>query len=74
MLRLVGTHQIRLMLGVSRSRAAQIVTRKGFPDPVGRLGNAYIWLAEDIEAWAKAGGREILPYDSSSGSGDGAST
>lgn len=50
-LRLVGTAQIRDMLGVSRSRTAQIVTTKGFPDPVGELGKAHIWLAEDVEAW-----------------------
>lgn len=61
--RVVGTHQIRLMLGVSRSRAAQIVNTKGFPDPFARLGRAWIWLAEDVEGWARAGGREVLPYE-----------
>jgi prophage regulatory protein len=63
MLRLVGTHQIRDMLGVSRSYAAQIVNRKGFPDPVGRLGKAQIWLADDVEAWAHEHNREVYPYD-----------
>lgn len=63
MLRLVGTHQIREMLGVGRSYTAQLVNRKGFPDPVGRLGKAQIWLAEDVEAWARAAGRELHPIE-----------
>jgi predicted DNA-binding transcriptional regulator AlpA len=58
--RVVGTHQIRLMLGVSRSRAAQLVSQKGFPDPFARLGKAHIWLAADVEAWARRTGRELL--------------
>ena len=53
MLNLVGMHQIKDMLGVSRSYTAQIVNRKGFPDPVGQLGKAQIWLKEDVEAWIK---------------------
>lgn len=51
---IVGTHQIQKMLGVSRSRVAQIVSTKGFPDPVTRLGSAQIWLQEDVEAWIVA--------------------
>lgn len=51
--RLVGTHQIRTMLGVTRSRVAQIVTTKGFPDPIAKLGTANIWLEEDVEKWIK---------------------
>ncbi|MBO9523406.1 MAG: DNA-binding protein [Nocardioidaceae bacterium] len=61
--RVVGTHQIRQMLGVSRSRCAQIVSTKGFPDPFAKLGRAWLWWANDVEAWARAGGREILPYE-----------
>ena len=61
--RVVGTHQIRLMLGVHRSRVAQLVNSKGFPDPFAKLGRAHIWLADDVEAWARSSGREILPYD-----------
>jgi len=58
-LRLAGTHQIRQMLGVHRSRVAQIVNTKGFPDPVAQLGRAHVWLAEDVEAWAKRTGRDL---------------
>lgn len=49
--RIVGTHQIALMLNVSRSRCAQIVNTKGFPDPFAQLGKANIWMAEDVEQW-----------------------
>lgn len=59
--RVVGTHQIALLLGVTRSRCSQIVNTKGFPDPFARLGKANIWLADDVEAWAKAAGRELHP-------------
>lgn len=61
--RVVGTHQIRLMLGVSRSRAAQLVSQKGFPDPFARLGKAHIWLADDVDAWAERTGRELHPLE-----------
>ena len=47
------------MLNVSRSRAAQIVNEKGFPDPFARSGRSRLWLAEDVEAWAKSAGREV---------------
>lgn len=61
--RVVGTHQIRLMLGVSRSRAAQLVSQKGFPDPFARLGRAQIWWLADVEAWAARTDRELQPLE-----------
>jgi prophage regulatory protein len=61
--RLVGTPEIREMLGVHRSRVAQLVNTKGFPDPVARSGRRNLWLAADVEAWAKAAGRELHDYD-----------
>lgn len=61
--RLVGTAEIRKMLNVHRSRVAQLVNSKGFPDPAYQIGRSYAWLASDVEAWARATGREILPYD-----------
>lgn len=62
-MRLVGTHQIRTMLDVTRARVGQIVNTKGFPDPVATLGAANVWLAEDVEAWAAASDRELHPYE-----------
>jgi predicted DNA-binding transcriptional regulator AlpA len=61
--RIVGTHQIAKMLGVTRSRCAQIVNTKGFPDPFTKLGAAHIWLADDVETWAASVGREVHPWE-----------
>jgi hypothetical protein len=54
-MRLVGAAEIRVMLGgVSKQRAYQITTRQGFPEPIARLAQGKIWLAEDVETWIKA--------------------
>jgi predicted DNA-binding transcriptional regulator AlpA len=54
-LRLVGTAEIRRMLGgVSKQRAYEITNRKGFPEPVADLDQGRVWLAEDVEAWITA--------------------
>lgn len=51
-LRLWGSEEIRRALGgVSRARAYQITTRKGFPDPVADLANGRVWDATQVEAW-----------------------
>lgn len=53
---LVGTHEIQQMLGVTRQRVQQIVSTKGFPDPVVTLseGRSRIWLEADVAAWIAA--------------------
>lgn len=48
---LMGVAEIAVRLGVSRSRAAQVVKEKGFPDPAARLLMGKIWAAADVEAW-----------------------
>jgi prophage regulatory protein len=48
---LMGVYEIAVRLGVSRSRASQIVLEKGFPDPAARLAMGVIWEAADVEAW-----------------------
>ncbi|MBQ1027802.1 AlpA family transcriptional regulator [Micromonospora sp. C95] len=51
-LRLVGSAEIRIMLGgVSRQRVYQITTRRDFPEPVAQLSMGNVWLAEDVERW-----------------------
>ncbi len=53
-LRLVGTQEIRQLLGgVSKTRAAQITGRRDFPEPVAVLAAGKIWLADDVEAWIR---------------------
>jgi len=50
-LRLVGAHEIRALLGVSRQRVYQLAGRSDFPRPVATLAQGKIWLINDIEAW-----------------------
>ena len=48
---LVGAHEIRGMLGVSRQRVQQLATRSDFPRPVAELAQGKVWVRADIEAW-----------------------
>jgi predicted DNA-binding transcriptional regulator AlpA len=50
---LVGSHEIRVMLGVSRQRVNQLVNQKGFPDPIVRLAQGAVWRRRDVEKWAR---------------------
>lgn len=50
-IRLMGPQEIAARLGMSRQWTAQLVNRKGFPDPIARLGIGSVWLAADVEAW-----------------------
>lgn len=46
----MGAAEIADRLGVSKSRADQIVKEKGFPDGK-RLRMGTVWSAPDVEAW-----------------------
>lgn len=48
---LVGAHEIRHLLGVSRQRVYQLAARSDFPKPIAELAQGKIWDLEDIEAW-----------------------
>jgi prophage regulatory protein len=50
---LVGAHEIRDLLGVSRQRVYQLAARPDFPAPVAKLAQGNIWALEDVEAWIK---------------------
>jgi prophage regulatory protein len=50
-LRLWGTAEIQERLGVTRARASQIVSRRGFPEPYVVLRMGQVWLADDVAAW-----------------------
>ncbi|MEV2240591.1 AlpA family phage regulatory protein [Micromonospora sp. NPDC049891] len=51
-LRLVGSAEIRVMLGgISRQRVYRITSRRDFPEPVAQLSMGNVWLAEDVERW-----------------------
>jgi predicted DNA-binding transcriptional regulator AlpA len=50
-LRLVGAHEIRDLLGVSRQRVYQLAAQSDFPQPVATLAQGKIWAIDDIAAW-----------------------
>jgi len=50
-MRLVGAHEVRELLGVSRQRVYQLAAKSGFPRPVATLAQGKIWLLGDIERW-----------------------
>lgn len=47
----MGVAEIAARLGISRSRAAQIVREKRFPEPAAVLTGIVIWETADVEAW-----------------------
>jgi predicted DNA-binding transcriptional regulator AlpA len=53
-LRLVGAHEIRALLGVSRQRVYQLAGRSDFPKPIATLAQGKIWALGDIETWIGA--------------------
>jgi prophage regulatory protein len=54
---LVGAAEIAAMLGVSRQRVQQLISRPDFPKPDAVLAMGKVWRTEDVQAWAKAHGR-----------------
>lgn len=47
----MGVAEIAERLGVTKSRADQIIREKRFPDPAARLKMGLIWETADVEAW-----------------------
>lgn len=58
-MKLAGVTDIGAMLGVTKQRAAQLVERDGFPEPLDRIASGRVWDRETIEKWAKAQGRKV---------------
>lgn len=56
---LVGSAEIGRMLGVSRQRVQQLISRDDFPKPEVVLDMGKVWKRADVEAWAKAHGRTV---------------
>ena len=53
-MRLVGAHEIRVMLGgISRQRVHQITSRADFPKPVEELAQGKVWDRADVEHWIR---------------------
>lgn len=53
----MGVTEIADMLGVSTQRVSQLTRTASFPEPVAKLAAGWIWLIEDVEAWARETGR-----------------
>lgn len=49
---LMGAAEIGRLLGVSRQRVQQLVSRPCFPEPCAVLAMGKIWLTVDVEDWA----------------------
>lgn len=62
----MGVAEIAHRIGVSRSRAAQIVRERGFPEPAARLIGIIIWETADVEAWI-ATHRPVVEDDDTEG-------
>ena len=56
---LVGTAEIADLLGVSRQRVHQLVSRADFPKPIAVLSAGAIWERKVIEEWAERTGRTL---------------
>ncbi len=56
---LVGSAEIGRMLGVSRQRVQQLVSRDDFPQPEVILDMGKVWKRDEVLAWAKAHGRSL---------------
>lgn len=54
---LVAMGEIADMLGVSRQRVHQLVSRSDFPKPAATLSVGRIWRRADVAKWAAARGR-----------------
>lgn len=54
---LVVAADIAERLGISRARVSVLVSRSGFPRPVGRLGRSDVWRWTSVERWARETGR-----------------
>lgn len=54
---LVGLQEIADILGVSRTRADQIVRQKGFPEPLDVIAAGRIWDKAEVLKWARESGR-----------------
>jgi predicted DNA-binding transcriptional regulator AlpA len=49
----MGAAEIGALLGVSRQRVQQLVSRPDFPVPLVTLNMGKVWDADDVKTWAK---------------------
>jgi predicted DNA-binding transcriptional regulator AlpA len=56
---LLGNAELGRLLGVSRQRITQLVSRDDFPRPRAVLAMGSIWSLTDVTAWAESVGRTL---------------
>ena len=56
---LLGNAELGKLLGVSRQRVSQLVTRDDFPAPRAVLIMGSIWALDDVIGWADRTGRKL---------------
>jgi predicted DNA-binding transcriptional regulator AlpA len=57
---LVGSAEVGRMLGVSRQRVQQLISRADFPKPEVVLEMGKVWKRADVIGWAKDHGRNLV--------------
>ncbi|MEO6703715.1 MAG: DNA-binding protein [Jatrophihabitantaceae bacterium] len=62
-LEVLGRFELEQVLGVSRTRLAQLMLEPDFPAARWPLKMGKAWAMEDIEAYASAKGRVLHPLD-----------
>jgi prophage regulatory protein len=66
-IRLWGAWEVQHALGVGRSRARELMHRKGFPDPADdTMRGGTVWFQDEVEAWI----REHRPQIAEESEGD----
>jgi predicted DNA-binding transcriptional regulator AlpA len=48
---LVGTSEIKKMMGVGRQRVHQLTSTSGFPTPAASLDCGKVWLKSEVQEW-----------------------
>src|SRR6476620_10685781 len=56
---LLGNAELGKLLGVSRQRVSQLVTKDDFPAPRAVLIMGSVWTLDDVVAWADRSGRTL---------------
>ncbi|BCJ51824.1 hypothetical protein Asp14428_32990 [Actinoplanes sp. NBRC 14428] len=52
-LRLMGAHEIRVRLGMTRRDTYRVTSQASFPRPLAILGQGKIWREDDVEQWIR---------------------
>lgn len=56
---LVTGAELARRIGVSTQRVHQLRVEPGFPEPIGRVGQAIVWRWRDVKPWAEKTGRLV---------------